>query len=437
MTRRPVMIVLALCLSILVTQAQAERRVALLIGNAAYAAAPLSNPLHDVAAMKAMLTVAGFDVVVAKTNLSRPDMSRALGDFQSKANGADIALIFFSGHGMEVGGTNYLIPVDAKLASERDVKFEAIPLDDVLDALSGAFKLRMVLLDACRDNPFTHLMVRVAQRGIPGKGLARIDDAQMGANTMIAYAAAPGKTASDGDGRNSPFTAALIKHLATPGLVIQNAMIRITRDVQTSTKGEQSPFVEHHITDEGVVIVPKAQAEPFPIIDPGPQAHENDAIDPPPDSQRKSCATRSMADGQITYCVSSVYSSENGNAYGPSNLFGGPAAAWVPDSSGPAIGAWISVEFDRVRTVAGFSLRNGYQKDNDAFYKNARVRALDVHTSHGKDMQVYLNDRFDSQKFSFRHPVKAKWLAFTIREVYDGTKYADTAISKLDVNYAE
>jgi uncharacterized caspase-like protein len=191
MARRLVMIVFALCLSGLMTKAQAERRVALLIGNAAYAAAPLSNPLHDVAAMKATLIAAGFDVVVAKTDLSRPDMSRALGDFQTVANGADIALIFFSGHGMEVGGTNYLIPVDARLSSERDVKFETIPLDDVLESLGGAVKLTVVLLDACRDNPFTHSMARTAQRGIPSRGLVRIDDAQMGANTVIAYAAAP------------------------------------------------------------------------------------------------------------------------------------------------------------------------------------------------------------------------------------------------------
>ena len=261
MGRRLVMIVFALCLFGLTTKAHAERRVALLIGNAAYAAAPLSNPVNDVAAMKATLIAAGFDVVVAMTNLSRPEMSRALGDFQSKASGAGIALVFFSGHGMEVGGTNYLIPTDARLASERDAKFEAIPLDDVLDALSGAVELRVVLLDACRDNPFTHQMARSAQRGFASKGLARIDDAQMGANTVIAYAAAPGKTASDGDGRNSPFTAALIKHLATPGLAIQNAMIRVAREVQTTTKGEQSPYVEDHITEEGLSLVAAAKPD--------------------------------------------------------------------------------------------------------------------------------------------------------------------------------
>lgn len=478
MARRLLIIVFALCLSGSVTEAQAERRVALLIGNAAYAAAPLSNPANDVAAMKATLTAAGFDVVVAKTNLSRPDMSRALGDFQSKANGADIAVVFFSGHGMEVGGTNYLIPTDAKLASERDVKFEAIPLDDVLEALGGSVKLRLILLDACRDNPFTHAMARVAQRGFASKGLARIDDAQMGANTMIAYAAAPGKTASDGDGRNSPFTAALIKHLATPGLAIQNAMIRVAREVQVATHGEQSPFVEHHITEEGLSLAPPAappEGKVSAVSDPDAGARNDYAIakslgtvvawdafllrhpaglfadiaraereklaTPPagakPDSPRKSCAMRTMADGPVTYCVSSVHAPEKDNAYGPSNLFGGPAAAWVPDSTGPAVGAWVSVEFDRVRTVTGFSIRNGYQKDNDAFYRNTRVRALNVRTSEGEDMQVDLKDRFEAQDFSFRRPVKAKWLVFTIRTVYAGTRFTDTAVSKLDVDFAE
>jgi hypothetical protein len=156
-----------------------------------------------------------------------------------------------------------------------------------------------------------------------------------------------------------------------------------------------------------------------------------------PISKRESCAARTLADGEILYCVSSVHSSENGNSYDPSNLFGGSAAAWIPESSGPAIGEWISLEFDRVRTVASFSIRNGYQKDNDIFYKNSRVRALDVRTSKGEEMQVYLNDGVDSQKFSFRRPVKAKWMTFTIREVYGGTKFTDTAISKLAVNYAE
>ena len=156
-----------------------------------------------------------------------------------------------------------------------------------------------------------------------------------------------------------------------------------------------------------------------------------------PFSQRQQCVTRTLADSELKYCVSSVRSPDNGNTYGASNLFGASATAWVPESSGYAVGAWITIEFDRARKVAGISIRNGYQKNSDIFQKNSRVRALDVRTAEGDEMRIELRDQPGSQQVGFPHPVMTNWMAFTIRSVYSGAKYTDTAVSKLDVNFAD
>ncbi len=223
--------------------AVAEKKVALLIGNAAYTgtAGRLPNPANDVSAMQAMLAEAGFEVH-AFNDLTRAGMSEALSEFESAALGADIGLVFYSGHGIEVNGTNYLLPVDVTLASDRDVKYEAIVLDDVMEALSGVSKLKLVLLDACRDNPFAGRMKKVATRGVPTRGLARLDDVATQSNLLVGYATAPGQTASDGEGINSPYTSALLRHLVEPGLEVESALRAVARDVVDTTKGEQRPY---------------------------------------------------------------------------------------------------------------------------------------------------------------------------------------------------
>jgi TPR repeat protein len=223
--------------------ALAEKKVALLIGNAGYTgtAARLPNPANDVSAMRAMLSEAGFEVH-AFNDLTRAGMSKALSEFESAALGADIGLVFYSGHGIEVNGTNYLLPIDVTLASDRDVKYEAIVLDDVMEALSGVSMLKLVLLDACRDNPFAGRMKKVATRGAQTRGLARLDDVGIQSNLLVGYATAPGQTASDGEGANSPYTAALLRHLVQPGLEIESALRAVARDVVDTTKGEQRPY---------------------------------------------------------------------------------------------------------------------------------------------------------------------------------------------------
>ena len=183
----------------------AEQRVALVIGNSAYQnVAPLANPVNDGTVIASTLKDAGFDVVDFRRDLPAAETRRVLRDFADRARDADIAVVYYAGHGIEVDGANYLIPVDARLERDTDVYDEAFSLDRVLIAVEPARKLRLVILDACRDNPFAKTMKRtVASRAI-GQGLVKVEPTSP--NVLIAYSAKAGSTAADGDGKNSPFT---------------------------------------------------------------------------------------------------------------------------------------------------------------------------------------------------------------------------------------
>jgi uncharacterized caspase-like protein len=231
----------------------AEKRVALVIGNSDYAAvARLSNPRRDADAVAASLRRIGFRTVTLEADLSRDKLVRALRAFQDEAETADWAMIYYAGHGIEVGGVNYLVPIDARLKDDRDVQDEAVPLDRLLSAIEGAKKLRLVVLDACRDNPFVAQMRRsVGTRSI-GRGLARIEPE---GGTLVAYAAKHGQVALDGDGANSPFVGALVRHLQTPGLEI-NKLFRLVRDdVMAATGRKQEPFVYGSLPGEDFFFV--------------------------------------------------------------------------------------------------------------------------------------------------------------------------------------
>jgi hypothetical protein len=252
---------LAAALVLLCQPASAAKRVALVLGNSAYQnVAKLPNPVNDGAAMAATLTSAGFDVVDSRRDLPAAETRRALRDFADRARDADIAVVYYAGHGIEVDGTNYLIPVDAKLERDTDVYDEAFSLDRVLLAIEPAKQLRLVILDACRDNPFAKIMKRtVASRAI-GQGLAKVEPASP--NTLIAYAAKAGSTASDGDSRNSPFTSALVKHITTPGLDVRKAFGFIRDDVLKNTSNRQEPYVYGSLGGDDVPLVPARVAAP-------------------------------------------------------------------------------------------------------------------------------------------------------------------------------
>jgi uncharacterized caspase-like protein len=253
------------------TAALAERRVALVIGNSAYQnVSKLANPANDSAAITALLKTAGFDVVESQRDLGIANMRRVIRDFVDNTRDADIAVVYYAGHGIEVDGANYLIPVDAALNRDIDVEDEALPLDRVLKVLEPAKRLRLVILDACRDNPFAKTMKRTISSRAIGRGLAKVD--VMASDTLIAFAAKAGSTASDGDSRNSPFTVALVKHLATPGLDLRLALGQVRDDVLKATQSRQEPFVYGSLGGAMVSLVPPKPVAAPPAMTQTPPA---------------------------------------------------------------------------------------------------------------------------------------------------------------------
>jgi hypothetical protein len=224
--------------------ALADKRVAFVVGNGAYKNVPeLPNPPMDARTMASTLRNVGFDVVEG-IDLNRDKMSAKLIEFGHKAEGADVAIFYYAGHGIAVNGTNYLLPVDADLKSEADVKLgAAINVDTTLDETMKDAKVRLVFLDACRDNPFAAKMRNApASRGLSiDSGLAEIKPSAEG--TLIAFATSPGKTALDGDkGTNSPFTRALVANITKPGVEIQQAMTMVRAQVNEETNKNQMPW---------------------------------------------------------------------------------------------------------------------------------------------------------------------------------------------------
>jgi len=200
----------------------------------------LPNPKNDAAAVAEVLKGAGFAGVSVVADATHDAMIRALRAFQDEADKADWAVLYYAGHGLEIGGVNYLVPTDARLKSDRDVQDEAVSLNRVLDAITGAKKVKLVLLDACRDNPFAQQMQRTAaSRGV-SRGLARIDPE---GSTMVVYAAKDGEVAEDGSGGHSPFAAALIHRLQQPGIEINRLFGLVTGDVMVATGNHQRPYV--------------------------------------------------------------------------------------------------------------------------------------------------------------------------------------------------
>jgi hypothetical protein len=257
--------------------AQAERRVAFVIGNSAYKnATSLPNTINDSNAIAALFRSVGFEVVTSRTDLGVLDFKRAVRDFLITAETADIAVVYYAGHGIEVGGTSYLIPVDAKLARDYDVEDEAVALDRIIWALQSVKRLRLILLDACRDNPFaTKLQRSVGVRAAAKSGLAKIDD--VSADTMVAYAAKAGSVSYDGDGANSPFATALLKHIAEPGVDIRIALGRVRDEVLKLTAGRQEPFIYGSLGGATIPLVPQPPAKaitPAPVPPPAVAARE-------------------------------------------------------------------------------------------------------------------------------------------------------------------
>jgi len=255
------------------------RRVALVIGNADYKVGPLQNPVNDAAAVaEAFEKRLKFDKVILRKNLGAEAFRAALLELSREASGAELGVVYFAGHGTEVGGKNFLIPVDATLPRASALALEAIPLDAVLEQLDGVRRLKLVILDACRNNIF---QLGGAKRS-HGRGLVRVEPE---GNTLVAFAAKEGTTADDGKGRHSPYTAALLKHIATAGLEINLLFRRVRSDVLAATGGSQQPAEYHSLGDKEIFLVP-----PLPAVAAPPAP-----VQPPSEAQRTWAAVKDSA----------------------------------------------------------------------------------------------------------------------------------------------
>lgn len=233
-------LILAVLVGGLISQTQAaERRVALVIGNASYRDAPLTNPPNDARDMASALRRTGFEVIELIDGTQK-EMNRAIAKFGERLSADSVALFYYAGHGMQVRGKNYLIPIDAQISNETSIRVESVDVDGVLDQL-GSSELNVVILDACRNNPFERRFRSM------GGGLAQMDAPK---GSLIAYATAPGKTAVDGDGRNGLFTQELLKQMQMQGLTIEQVFKNVRREVARATRDNQIPWESSSLTGD-------------------------------------------------------------------------------------------------------------------------------------------------------------------------------------------
>ena len=248
--------------------AHAAARLALVIGNAHYASASaLSNPTNDADDLSTALRSLGFEVI-ERSDATRATMADAVREFSEKLEGVDTALFFYAGHGVQVNGDNYLVPVDAKINGPADVRFDTINLNDIMGEMEGKGHAAIILLDACRDNPFAQAVAK-SGRSLGGRGLGRIDP--NGAGMLVVYSTQPNNIALDGVGRNSPFTSALLANVRKPGLEVRQLVSRVRADVLASTDGKQVPWDNSslvgdvYLADPPPTIVATADPAPPPI----------------------------------------------------------------------------------------------------------------------------------------------------------------------------
>ncbi|MBL8704045.1 MAG: caspase family protein [Rhodospirillales bacterium] len=258
-------------------QAAAAKKVALVIGNSTYKEQPLKNPANDARAMAAKLRQIGFQVI-ERQNATKTQMEKAVADFGEALNAGAIGLFYYAGHGLQVSGRNFLVPVDAQITSEQRVRLETVDVDVVLDQMDAAKSgVNLVILDACRNNPFERRF-RAA-----GGGLAQINAPQ---GTLIAYATAPGKVAADGDGANGLYTTRLLQHIGTPGVAVEEVFKRVRIDVSRDTNADQTPWESSSLVGSFMFVdapppppPPPVQVAAAPVAPPPPAPAAAPAID--------------------------------------------------------------------------------------------------------------------------------------------------------------
>ncbi|TGT67790.1 peptidase C14 caspase catalytic subunit p20 [bacterium M00.F.Ca.ET.159.01.1.1] len=264
MLRRCALIAALILVGLTTVQARADRRVALVIGNSEYREIPaLKNPDKDAEDVSSTFRLAGFDVFVAK-DLTKVQFEKEFRNYLAAADGADLAVVYYSGHGFQIGGENFLIPVDASLKAAADIEVQAVKLDDVLQQLRAKSKIQVIVLDACRNNPFPRkdYWLRDQLIAAGGTGLAQVKSSL---NTLIAFATEPGSVAYDGSGDLSPFSSAFSRRALAPNQEIRAVMAAVRRDVVEATKGAQVPWENSSLIDE-VVLMRRASRPALPPV---------------------------------------------------------------------------------------------------------------------------------------------------------------------------
>src|ERR1700679_4306028 len=258
--RQSLFILLCVFAALAATQADAIAgvRLALVLGNSKYQAVPeLDNPANDAADLAQALRGVGFEVI-EESDATREAMAKAVHDFSERLRGADVALFFYAGHGLQMNGENYLLPVDAKIENAADVRFSTINLSDIQQEMEGSGRANIIILDACRNNPFAEKLAR-GGRGVTTRGLGRID--ATGEGSLIVYSTQPNNVALDGAGRNSPFTGALLRYVGTPGLEVRQMISKVRGDVLQATDRRQTPWDSSSLVgDVYLAVLPAASA---------------------------------------------------------------------------------------------------------------------------------------------------------------------------------
>jgi uncharacterized caspase-like protein len=471
-----------------IASTSAQERVALVIGNSAYQhISPLPNPRNDAEDVSQKLKGLGFTLFGGE-DLDRTTLVGELIKFGRAAEKADVALVFYAGHGLQVNGQNYIVPVDAQVEFAAEVDISLVSLSGVMSQLERGSRTNIVFLDACRNNPFPKALGGSSTRAAAAlqQGLGRT---QSGSGTFVAYATQPDAVASDGSGRNSPFTAALLKRIDAPGQSISDMMIEVRNDVIAATGGAQVPWDSSSLT--GRFAFAEAAASNNAQTPAVPQVHgsaDKDAYEQAvevgscgayeaftrrfPDSfyaelakerATQACAaptaetkvaatpstvtaTRSPAnDGtcepgpfDVTYCASSVLKPIKNNYYTPGMMFDGRReTAWVEGEQDDGLNEAITLHFGTTRKLAGFEIINGYDKDQRTWSNNSRVHTMEATTGDGKTLTVELQDVRGASRFDFNPPVDTAWLELRIKDVYRGAKFRDTAIAELYPVFAD
>lgn len=417
----------ALCLfTLLSASAALAERVALVIGNGDYQYAdPLQNAVNDASDMASRLRAMGFDVFEG-LNLDRRATLHLVQQFSQHLEFDDTALFFYAGHGMQLGSDNYVLPVDAQPGTEAELTETSVRVQTILASMENAARTRIVILDACRNNPF--LRTAGSRSTAANRGFMRME---AGVGSFIAFSTEPGNLASDGTGRNSPFTSALLRHIDTPGADIHAVMRAVRSDVIDTTNETQVPWENSALIDQ--VFLAAQPASPIasaPKVQPSQPLGLNTLSRP---------AMRSIRPGEIclrgtdrSFCTDSALPAQGANSYGPANLFDNdPATAWVEGVSGTGEGQRLSFDFDTPRDLQELFVLNGYTKSANTFARNGRVAQFRLTGSSGQARLLDLVDSAQWQRFALDEFRGERWLTLEITRSYPGTHHADTALSEL------